>query len=100
MFRLRSLLLIFCLVAPSAHAGEIGNACLKSDRGRGQRSLCTCIQKVADQTLNRRDQRLAARFFKDPERAQAIRLSSSRQHERFWERYERFGQTSEKYCRR
>jgi hypothetical protein len=88
------------LVAQPVLAGQIEAACLKSDRSYGQRAICRCIQNAADLTLSNRDQRLAATFFEDPHRAQEVRQSDSRRHERFWERYKNFGRTAEVYCRR
>lgn len=92
--------LVFCLVAGPLHADGIRKACVASDRGQGRQTLCKCIQGVADQTLTARDKRLVIRIFKDPERAQDIRMSDSRLHEDFWERYERFGRSAEALCRR
>ena len=93
-------LFALCLLAEPATANPVKSACVSSERARGQQDLCSCIQRVADQTLTERDQKLVARFFKDPERAQAIRQSNSRVHEDFWERYERFGRSAEALCRR
>lgn len=81
-----------------ASAGLIEQACLNSDRAEGTGALCTCIQEAADRTLNERDQRLAATFFEEPDRAQTIRQSSRRSHEIFWERYVSFGEIAEVYC--
>ena len=92
--------LVLCLGAAPLQAEAIRKACVTSDRGKGRQTLCACIQGVADQTLTKRDQRLVVRFFADPERAQSIRLSDSRLHEDFWERYERFGRSAEALCRR
>lgn len=83
----------------SAFAGPIERACLKSDRKGATRSLCNCVQQVADLTLDSGDQRLAASFFKDPHRAQVIRQSDNSGHERFWKRYKEFGSNAESYCR-
>lgn len=88
------------LIAFPVFAGQIEQACLKSDRGYGQRALCTCIQDAANMTLTPGDQRLAATFFADPNRAQEVRQSRRRQHEAFWERYENFGVAAETFCRR
>ncbi|WP_241524019.1 hypothetical protein [Oceaniglobus indicus] len=79
-------------------AGTIERACLKSDRRAATRSTCGCIQQVADLTLDRRDQRMAARFFRDPHRAQEVRQSSRSNDEQFWRRYKQFGSTAEAYC--
>ncbi|MDD9923863.1 MAG: hypothetical protein OXQ92_16520 [Boseongicola sp.] len=83
----------------SAQASAIENACLSSERGSGQSILCGCIQDAADQTLTKGDQKLAATFFSNPQRAQDIRQSSRRHHERFWERYEAFGEVAQAFCR-
>lgn len=88
------------LIAFPVFAGQIEQACLQSERGYGQRALCTCIQDAANMTLTPRDQRLAATFFSDPHRAQEVRQSRRRQHEAFWERYENFGVAAETFCRR
>lgn len=90
---------LFAQVA-GAEASQIERACIKSDRASGKRHLCSCIQDAADLTLSKSDQKLAASFFDDPHRAQEIRQSDSRRHERFWERYESFGQTAENFCGR
>lgn len=92
--------LFLSLSAGAGLAETIGKACMKSDRGRGQPGLCHCIQGAADRTLSGRDQRRAARFFRDPEEAQRIRRSDSRRDEDFWERYERFGETARKFCQK
>lgn len=87
-------------MAMPVSAGQIEQACLKSERSRGQQALCACIQDAADMTLTERDQRLAATFFADPNRAQEVRQSDSRGHEAFWERYENFGVAAESFCAR
>lgn len=83
--------------APMAFAGPIDSACLKSGRN-ANRALCGCIQQVADQTLSRTDQRKAAKFFKDPHKAQEVRQSDRASDEAFWRRYKNFGATAEAYC--
>ncbi|MEM8803520.1 MAG: hypothetical protein AAGF55_13395 [Pseudomonadota bacterium] len=88
------------LFAGHLHARTIYNACVASERGTGQQRLCFCIHQVADQTLTDRDKRLVKEFFVDPERAQDIRRSNRRVHEKFWERYERFGTAAETLCKR
>jgi hypothetical protein len=90
-------LLIPSLPAP-VHAGPIENACVRSDRPNVSRSLCACIQAVANQTLNRSDQRQAARFFRDPQRAQDVRMSKSARDNEFWTRYRAFGEAAELRC--
>ena len=90
--------IIAALAAGVAGAGTIERACLKSDRKAVNRSLCGCIQDVADATLSGTDQRLAAKFFKDPSMAQDIRQSDRRSHEVFWKKYKAFGETAQTYC--
>lgn len=85
-------------MAGPAFPNQIEKACLKSERGRGQAQLCGCIQDAADMTLTAADQKLAATFFADPHRAQEIRQSDRRRHEKFWERYENFGQAAAAFC--
>ena len=80
-------------------AGRIERACSSSERAGGNRQLCGCIQRIADQLLTRGDQQLAATFFKDPHRAQEIRQSDRSRDERFWQRYTRFGDQAQKFCR-
>lgn len=87
------------LMAGPAPAGDIARACTQSDRARGQARLCGCIQQVADRMLTRRDQRLAASFFRDPHRAQEIRMSDRRSDDAFWDRYTAFGETAQRACR-
>ena len=84
--------------AGSASAGAIESACMASNRGAANRALCGCIQSVANKTLTRSDQKTAARFFADPQRAQDMRRSSSRSNEAFWDRYKNFGATAQAYC--
>jgi hypothetical protein len=87
----------FPLMTTHALAGPIERACMSSDRG-GNRSLCGCIQQAADMTLSGGDQRRAAKFFSDPDRAHATWVSQSASDDAFWDRYQSFGQTAEAYC--
>ncbi|MFA5580328.1 MAG: hypothetical protein WDA25_00065 [Paracoccaceae bacterium] len=89
---------LMAAMAPAAYAGPIENACMRSDRAGANRALCGCIQQVADMTLSRGDQRTAARFFKDPQRAQDMRQSGSERHSAFWRKYTAFGSTAEQFC--
>lgn len=86
------------LTAPLAVAGPIDSACSRSDRGARSAALCGCIQQVADMTLSRADQRRAADFFKDPHRAQEVRMSKSNADNAFWGRYKNFASTAQAYC--
>lgn len=86
-------------MAPMAVAGPIQNACLASDRRAATNTLCSCIQQAADMTLRRADQRKAAKFFTDPDKAQQVRMSKSDSDNEFWARYKNFGQTAEAFCK-
>jgi hypothetical protein len=80
-------------------AGSIGAACVASPRQTAdQRALCTCIQATADQTLSAADQRRAAPFFADPERAHRVRLSDTARNDAFWARYMAFVDAAEAQC--
>lgn len=92
------LLAVFLYAGAPAQAGVIERACLDSERASGNRALCTCIQRAADRTLSGRDQRTAARFFRDPDRAQQMRTSDRRSDKAFWERYVAFGYYAEVSC--
>jgi len=72
-------------------------ACIKSDR-RASRSLCTCIQRVADFELTRSDQRRGAKFFRDPQLAQDTRQSDRADSEVFWKKWKKFGDTAAAAC--
>ena len=86
------------MTAHLAMAGPIDTACVRSDRARGNAPLCGCIQQVANQTLSRSDPRQAARFFRDPQRAQDIRQSDNQSHAVFWRKYRAFGETAAATC--
>lgn len=93
-------ILAFSLLPGAVAAGDIERACLGSERAGGNRALCGCIQEAADVTLSTREQRRAADFFRDPHQAQEVRQSDRRSDELFWDRYKKFGQTAEAFCRR
>lgn len=84
--------------ATMAAAGPIESACLRSDRAAGNRSLCDCIQQVADMTLKGGDQRRAAKFFRDPDLAHTTWISQKPSDDAFWDRYKQFGAMAEAYC--
>ncbi|MCP5073933.1 MAG: hypothetical protein GY947_11650 [Rhodobacteraceae bacterium] len=98
MKRIAMALAVFCIAAPAFSAGTIERACNKSDRRAATRSLCGCIQDIADIKLTSSDQKLAAKFFADPHLAQETRQSDNEAKERFWKRYKAFGQTASDSC--
>ena len=81
-----------------AQADIVERACNLSDRRAATRSLCRCIDQVAQQRLTLADRKMVVRFFKDPDMAQKIRMSDRRSHEDFWERYVAFSQTASAIC--
>ena len=78
--------------------GPIERACNKVERAAATPQMCDCIQRVADAVLKRGDQRLAARFFDDPHRAQEVRQSDRARDASFWQRYKYFGAAAELNC--
>lgn len=90
--------LMLPLFASAAAAGPIESACLRSDRDAASRSLCSCIQDVADMTLRGADQRRAAKFFRDPDLAHEVWISKRDSDDAFWDRYKQFGEMAEAYC--
>ena len=86
------------VMAAAAQAGPISSACNQSSRQAASPSLCSCIQRVADQTLRGADQQRVAKFFRDPDKAQVVRMSQKRADDAFWERYTAFGQQAEAAC--
>jgi hypothetical protein len=95
---------LFALAALAVLAGcgggRIESTCLASGRAAANPALCGCIQSVADRELSRSDQRLAASFYANPQRAQDIRQSDNPTHRAFWDRYRAFGDRVERSCAR
>lgn len=89
---------LLCTSAPMAMAGKVENACNRSDRAKASRSLCNCVQQVADMTLSSSDQRRVAKFFNDPDEAHSVWISQRASDDAFWERYKNFGNMAEAYC--
>ncbi|MFP4043721.1 MAG: arginine transporter [Rhodosalinus sp.] len=95
---------LFAVAALAALAGcgggRIESTCLGSGRASASPALCGCIQAVADRELDRADQRIAASFYANPQRAQDIRQSGNPAHRTFWTRYRAFGDQVERSCAR
>lgn len=89
---------VLSLWASVPSAGPISNACMKSDRQAASAALCGCIQQVADQVLRGPDQRRAAKFFADPDRAHDTWMSQSAADDAFWDRYKAFGASATASC--
>ena len=86
--------------APVLYAeGPMSKACLASDRKARSKALCGCVQAVANRELSAGDQRIAASFWKDPQRAQDMRQSDNARHEKFWRGYKAYGQQVERLCK-
>lgn len=92
-------LLMMAAPAP-VMAGPIENACNRSDRANNNRALCRCIDRVARDHLTRSEQRRAARFFRDPQMAQDIRMSRAPGDREFWQNYRAYGRAAEAACAR
>lgn len=86
------------MIPAKASANAIERACNASDRKAANQALCGCIQKAADLTLKNSDQRKAAKFFKDPHKAQELRQADGPSNETFWIRYKNFGTTAAQHC--
>ena len=78
--------------------GDVAKACVASGRDAANRSLCSCVQQVANQNLNASDQRRAAGFFDDPDSAQETRISDRSGDEAFWTRYRAFADSAAASC--
>jgi hypothetical protein len=85
-------------VADGAIAGPILTACNQSSRQAATPAMCRCIERVADHTLRGSDQRRVATFFRDPDKAQSVRMSQTRADDAFWERYKAFVEQAEASC--
>ncbi len=80
-------------------SGAIGEACIAADRKDASPTLCSCVQRAANDTLSGGDQSKAAVFFGDPQAAHDTRISNSGSNERFWQRYKAFSERAEQMCR-
>ncbi|ARO15131.1 Arginine/ornithine transport system ATPase [Ketogulonicigenium robustum] len=78
--------------------GAISDACMAGGRSAANLHLCSCVQGVANQTLSGSDQRRAAGFFTEPDKAQQTRASSSTGDRAFWGRYRDFTNTASSRC--
>lgn len=81
-----------------AGLGVIDRACRSSNRSSSSPQLCSCIQKVANASLNRGERRKVAKWFSDPHQAQEIRQSDRSSDEDLWKRYRAFGERAKKTC--
>jgi len=79
-------------------SGEIGRACIRADREAATSSLCSCVQRVANQSLSAADQRRAADFFDNPDKAEEVRRSDAARDDAFWDRYRAFADRAEAVC--
>jgi hypothetical protein len=93
-----ALAVLLSVIAGAAHAGPIEQACNKSNRKAANAPVCNCIQQVANMTLPGTDQRRAAQFFKDPDKAHSTWMAQNNRDDAFWERYKQFGSYAEQYC--
>ena len=96
--KLAALAVLLSVGATAATAGPIEQACNRSNRDAANPPVCSCIQQAADATLQGTDQRRAAQFFKDPDKAHKAWMSENNRDDAFWERYQQFGAMAEQYC--
>ena len=91
-----------CLVASCGGgrgvSGDVAKACIAGGRDAANRALCSCVQQVANQSLNGADQRRAAGFFEDPDAAQETRISDRSSDKAFWTRYRAFADRAAESC--
>ncbi len=76
----------------------MGAACLAVTTDRPGTILCDCLQFLADQSLDRSDQRRVAEFFRDPDKAETARRSTRPDDRAFWARYTDFAVNAETLC--
>lgn len=81
-----------------AGPGVIERACRNSDRPAATPSLCNCIQRVANHSLNFSERRKVAKWFDDPHQAQEVRMSDRSSDEALWLKYKAFGQKAAATC--
>jgi phytoene dehydrogenase-like protein len=93
-------ILTIAACAPSTRGvnGEVAKACIAGGRDAANRALCSCVQQVANQSLNASDQRRAVTFFDDPETAQQVRQSDRAADNAFWDRYRAFADRAAQIC--
>ena len=89
-------------LTPAATAsGAIAGACMASQRGAAQPSLCSCIQTVANSVLSPAEQQRGAKIFLEPHMSQEIRAAARRANSSdavFWEKWRVFGASAAKHC--
>lgn len=79
-------------------SGTIGAACIRADRSAATPALCSCVQRVANQSLSAADQRRAAEFFANPDRAEQVRRADAQRDKDFWQRYRAFADRAAATC--
>lgn len=79
--------------------GDVSKACMSAGRQAANPALCSCVQQAANQSLTGAEQRRAAAFFADPQRAQDTRQSGNSGDRAFWTRYRAFTSLAETMCR-
>lgn len=96
---------IFCTAATSlllaplaALGGPTQQACLLSDHSPGPKA-CLCVQQIADQTLSREEQFLAASIIAEPDLLDTYLVDDRPQSRGFVERYREWGARAAQSCR-
>lgn len=82
----------------SSATGPIGSACSASSRSAANARLCSCVQRVASDKLSLADQRRAAPFFTNPDKAQETKARTDSASDAFWRRYKSFASSAAARC--
>ncbi len=86
------------MAAQAAAAGPVARACMAADREAANRALCSCIEQVARPIFTRSELRRIVKFFKNPELTQKLRSSDRAADERFWDKYQAWGEMAQAQC--
>jgi hypothetical protein len=54
---------------------------------------------VANSSLNIRERRKVAKWFKNPDKAEQVRMSDRSSDEALWQKYKAFGKQAKKSCK-
>ncbi|ROU03525.1 arginine transporter [Histidinibacterium lentulum] len=92
------LALASCGGGGSRPTGEVGQACMSAGRSAATPRLCSCIDQVAGRTLSRAEQRETARYIRDPEKLQEMKLDDRPRAEEMWRTYDRFVNAARTAC--
>ena len=78
--------------------GPIYSACKSAGRKKATKQRCGCVKAIANKSLTANDQRRGASFFKNPQKSQEVRQSSSNRDKRFWKRWKEYSNNAARSC--